>query len=54
MASNSITDLDLDADEFTKVLGEILGNVKNLQNSPPQHVPQESLTADSNQGHFHF
>jgi len=42
----SITELDLDGDEFTRVLGDILGNVQNLQNSPPQHVPQESLTAN--------
>jgi len=45
-ATTSISDLELNGDEWVRLLREMLENAQNLQNSPPQHIPQESLTAD--------
>lgn len=43
---SKLANIKLDEEEFVGMMEKIIGNMKNLQNSPPMHVPQESLTAD--------
>jgi len=41
-----LSDLKFDKKLYVDNLRKIIGNVEKLQNSPPLHVPQESLSAD--------
>jgi len=42
----ALAGIKLDEEEFVSLMTKIIGNVEKLQNSPPMHVPEESLTAD--------
>jgi len=42
----SLLDLELDDNDFLGLLEKIMQHNKKLQNSPPDHVPQEELAAD--------
>lgn len=45
-AAKAPLDLDFNAKEFLTLLGNYVGQAKNLQNNPPALIPKEDLVAD--------